>query len=471
MKKTICLALALLASIPCLLLAEEVPRILAMEVPKETLPGKNTLWVNLAQLQALSGELTVAVPAAVIALLDRQDRVLANFGSVRKGKCKWDYKTVQDKFLAVDFAAADYSQLAPGIIDRVAMPGFQLAAVDGRTRTIFQSIPVVFWDMPDLAVQLTYPVTAAPGQSLRQDVTVQLENKGSIAAKDIHLDIVLSQDDKVQWRGPGTAGDDVPLENGRETVPLLEPGRQISVQFTGDLRIPENMPPGKHYLAVIADAEGRISEPTRENNVQSGFIMISVPEPKAFSLALPETLLYFEPANYGFQIVSQGAILSDGKDWKLCKMKPNVYQIKHVSWSDFFWEIDTYEQQVWEVRGADFCKKGGRARELKIKVDVTGGSLLAPPSRFTLTLPETRLRFEPGSKAFSLTTLGKPIFHLPFWWVCKRESYLYQLRYILWQDFFWQVDTFKKEASRIRDGKFCSGEGKAEALPLPVLVE
>ena len=471
MKKTTWMALALLAWIPWLLAAEEVPRILGMEVPKETVPGKNTLWVNLAQLQALGNELAAAVPAANIALLDRQDRVLANFGSVRKGKCKWDYKAVQEKFLAVEFAAEDYSQLAPGIIDRVAMPGFQLAAVDPKTRTIIQSLPVVFWDMPDLAVQMTYPVNASPGQSLRQDVSVQLENKGSIAAKDIRLDIVLSLDEKVQWRGPGTAGDDVPLENGRETVPLLGPGKQITVQFAGDLKIPESTPPGKHYLAVVADAEGRISEPSRENNVHAGFIMISVPEPKAFSLALPETVLIFEPATYGFQITSHGAAISDGKDWKLCKMKPNVYQIKHVLWTDFFWEIDTYERQVWEVRGVDFCKKGGKARELKIKVDVTGGSLLIPPSRFTLALPETRLRFEPGSKTFALTTFDKPIFHLPFWWVCKRESYLYQLRYILWQDFFWQVNTFKKEASRIREGKFCSGEGKAEVLPVPVTVE
>ena len=471
MKRTTWLILGLLAFVPWLLAAEEVPRILAMEVPKEKAPGKNTLWVNLAQLQALSGELAAAVDAAEIALLDRQDRVLVNFGSVRKGKCKWDYKTAQDKFLAVDFAAVDYSQLAPGIIDRVAMPGFQLAAVDGKTRAIFRSLPVVFWDMADLAVQLTYPVNAAPGQSLSQDVTVHLENKGSIAAKDVRLDIVLSLDDKVQWRGPGTAGDDVLLENGTQTVPVLDPGKQVTVQVSGALRIPENVPPGKHYLAVVADAEGRISEPSRENNVQSGFIMISVPEPKAFVLSLPETVLVFEPATYGFKIVSHGGILSDGKDWKLCKMKPNVYQIKHVSWSDFYWEIDTYEQQVWEVRGADFCKKGGKARELKIKVDVAGGSLIAPPSRFTLTLPETRLRFEPGSKALSLTTFDKPIFHLPFWWVCKRDSYLYQLRYILWQDFFWQVDTFKKEVRRIRDGKFCSGEGQAEPLSVPVTVE
>jgi hypothetical protein len=471
MKKMTWMTLALLALVPWLPAAGEVPRILAMEVPQETLPGRNTLWVNLSHLQALGGELAAAAATADIALLDGQDRVVVNFGSVRKGKCKWDFKTVQGQFLAVDLAAADYSQLAPGIIDRVAMPGYQIAAVDGKTRTIYRSLPVVLWDMADLAVQMTYPVNASPGQLLGQEVTVQLENKGTVAAKDIRLDMVLSRDDKVQWRGAGTGGDDVALENGSRTVPLLEPGKQITVPFAGDLRIPADTEPGKHYLAVVADPEGRISEPTRENNVHAGFIMISVPEPKAFVLALPDTVLSFEPATYGFKIVCHGGIISDGKDWKLCKMKPNVYQIKHVSWGDFFWEIDTYERQVWEVRGVDFCRKGGKARELKIKVDATGGSLIAPPSRFTLTLPETRLRFEPGSKSFSLTILDRPVFHLPFWWVCRRESYLYQMRYILWQDFFWQVDTFKKEASCMRDGKFCSAEGKAEPLSAAVTVE
>lgn len=474
MKKRISMSLFWLVMLYGLLAGEEIARVLAMEIRGDTGPAKNTLWVNLGQLQALSSELAAAVPTADIALLNRQDRILANFGSIRKGKCKWDHKTVRDRFLTVNFAANDYSQLASGIRSRSAMPGFQLAVLDSKLKTVIQSIPVVFWDMADLAVQLNYPVNAVPGQSLRQEVTVQLENRGSIAARDIQLDVVISRDNQIQWRGAGaaaTTGDDVPLENGRETIPLLEAGQQITVQFSGALKIPENTVPGKQYLAVVADADGRIDELSKENNIHTGFIILTVPEPKAFVMSLPETVLHFEPATYGFKILAHDVILSDGKDWKLCKMKPNIYQIKHVSWSDIFWEIDTYERAVWEIRGVDFCKKGGKARDLGIKVNVEGGSLLIPPSHFTIKLTATQLRFEPGSKKFTLSAFDKPIFHLPFWWVCKRESYLYQVRFVLWKDYFWQVDTFKKEAGSISGGKFCSGEGAFEPLSAPIAVE
>ncbi|MBN2347019.1 MAG: hypothetical protein JXO51_11590 [Candidatus Aminicenantes bacterium] len=468
MKKVICLGLAGLALLAGPLPGEDVPRVLAMELPADMEPGKNALWVNLAQLQALGGELASMAAAGDIALLDGQNRVLLNLGSIRKGKCRWKFKTIQGRFLEATVAAEDYARLAPGIVDRVAMRGFQLAAFDDKTRSLIHSIPVVFWDMADLAVQLDYPVNASPGQRLAPEVTVQLENRGGLAAEDVRVDILMSLDERI---GQGDAGDDIPLENGRQTVPRIEAGQQVAVRFAKGLRIPETVPPGKRYLAVVADPEDRIVELGEENNVHAGFILISVPEPAAFTVELPETVLHFEPADYGFRIVCADTVISDGKDWKLCRMKPNVYQIQHVSWSGFFWEIDTQSREVFEISGASFCKKGGKDRELGIRVEVTGGSLLQPPSRFTLKLKQTRLRFEPAAKKFSLLAYEKPIFHLPFWWVCRRESYLYQIRCALWQNFFWQIDTFAGEASKVTDGKFCSAEGIAAKMPFQVTVE
>jgi hypothetical protein len=305
-------------------------------------------------------------------------------------------------------------------------------------------------------------------------VTVSLTNTGSRAASDITLEIVLSGDDSFPRRRAAAAAtytEDALLENGRETVPLLAPGQQVTVVFSGSLKLPPDTPPGKHYLAVLADPEDSIGELSEENNIHSGFIMITVPEPTAFTVDMPETVLNFLPASYGFEIVCAGTLLSDGKDWKLCRMKPNIYHLKHVSWDDFFWEVDTVAREIYEIRGTAFCKKGGQDRALNIKVEVAGGSLQTLPSRFTLKLAETRLRFEPGGKKFSLLAYGKPIFHQPFWWVCRRESYLYQFRYALWQGTFWQVDTIRKEASLVRDGKFCSTEGLAATLPLVVKVE
>jgi len=199
--------------------------------------------------------------------------------------------------------------------------------------------------------------------------------------------------------------------------------------------------------------------------------MLSVPEPASFTVDMPDTILTFEPATYGLKITCLGTMLSDGKDWKLCKMKANLYQIKHVSWSDFFWEIDSYEKAAWEVKGANFCKQGGKARKLDIKIDVKGGSLTIPPAFFNLKLVNTQIRYEPATKKFTLSAYGNPIFHLPFWTGCKREAHIYQIRFTTWENFFWQVDTFKKQASQISGGKFCSGDGNSSLLPMQVIGE
>ncbi len=474
MKKILLAILAVVIVIPGLLAGEETVKILPLEIPADPALGANTLLVNLARLQALGEELTAYVLAADITLLNAQGLPLVTLGSIKKGKMKWDHKTFQGKFLAVKFAAADYALLAESVKAKIPQPGFQIAVCDTKTQAVIKSFAVTFSDFADLAVQLNYPVKATPGQYLQSEVTVSIENKGSAAAKNIVMEIVLSGDNQIPQKNAAVSDkftEDVLLAGGRETIPLLEAGQQLTMNFSGTLKIPADTPPGKYYLAVVVDPENQINEISKGNNIDSGFIMLSVPEPASFTLEMPETILTFEPATYGFKIVCFDTLLSDGKDWKLCKMKPNVYQIKHVSWGDFFWEIDTYEKAVWEITGAAFCKKGGKLRDLNIKVEVAGGSLLTPPSHFTLKLVNTRLRFEPATKKFALLAYEKSICHLPFWWVCKRESYLFQVRYVLWQDFFWQVDTLKREAGRISGGKFCSDGGSAVKLPTIVTVE
>jgi hypothetical protein len=472
MKKMLLAALAVIVLIPGLLAGDDAVKIVPLEI--SAAQGPNILLTNLARLQALGEEITSDRIDGDIVLLRPQGTPLITLGSLKKGKIKWEHKTVQDKFLALKFAPADYTPLAESIQAKKPLAGFQIAVCDEKTQAVIKSFPVAFGDFADLVVLLNYPVKAVLGQALGRDVSVSLENKGKVAAKNIKLEIVLSGDDKIPLRSApasATYAEDILLQDGSESVPLLEAGQQITVNFSGSLKIPEDTPPGKHYLAVVADPEGTINELSKENNINSGYIMIDIPEPAAFDVEIPETILQFEPVGFGFKIVWLDTILSDGKDWKLCKMQPNVYQIKHVSWKDFYWEIDTYEKAVWEVSGTDFCKKGGKARDLKIKVEVAGGSLITPPARFSLKLASTKLRFEPATKKFAVLAYDKPIFHLPFWWVCKRESYLYQIRYVLWQDFFWQVDIFKKEAEKISGGKFCSTEGSATKLPVQVTVE
>jgi len=472
MKKMLWTALLVFILIPGRLAGEDAVKILPLEIPPDR--AANTLLADLPRLEVLANELASGMLSGDIVLLKAQGTPLVTLGSLKKGKIKWSQKTIGSKSLAIKVPPADYVLMAELVTAKKPQAGFQIAICDEISLAVNRSFPVAFGDFADLVVQMNYPVKAAPGQSLRQEVSVSLANKGSVAARNIQLQIVLSGDETIPMRSAPAAAayaEDILLENGSETIATLEPGQQVTVNFGGSLKIPEDTPPGKHYLAVVADPESRIDELSEQNNIYPGYIMIDVPEPAAFNVELPETVLRFEPIGFGFKIVCNDTLLSDGKDWKLCKMQPNVYQIKHVSWSDFFWEIDTYERAVWEIKGIDFCRKGGKARDLKIKVEVAGGSLITPPASFTLKLVNTRVRFETAAKKFILLSYERPICHLPFWWVCKRESYMFQIRYVLWQDFFWQVDIFKKAAEKISGGKFCSPVGSGEKLPYVVTVE
>ncbi len=471
MKRSIATAAVVLLAFAGLA-AQESVKVLAMETAGTE--EKDVLHVSLPHLEALATELTAGLLAADLRLLDRQDRVLAALGALKKGKFKWEHKTVQGRFLAVRFAPADAAALAEAIRAGNPRPGIRLAACDDKTGAVVQAVAVAPRDFPDVAVQLNYPVNARPGEALGQAVTATVENLGGVAARDVRLEVVLSGDDRIPVKpaseAPGYA-EDVLLSGGRETVALLEPKQQLTVRFPGSLQVPADTPAGKRYLAVVADPEDKLGELSEENNVGSGFIMISVPAPAALVIELPETRLQFKPADYGFEIRCHDVLLSDGKDWKLCRMKPNVFQIQHVSWSGVFWEVDTMSREVYEISGAQFCRKGGSDRDTGIRVEVSGGSLTAPPASFTLKLAKTLLRYEPESKTFLLQAHGRPIFHLPFWWSCRRESYLYQFRYAPWDQYFLEVDTRKQEARLVSGGKFCSAEGEAQKLPWTVKVE
>lgn len=248
MQKTLLATLAFVMVIGGRLPGEDTVKILSMEIPANAAAGANTLLVDLTRLQALGEELTAAMEIADIVLLKEQAAPVITLGSLKKGRLKWDHKTFGSKFLAVKFVPADFAVLAQSIRSKSPRPGFQIAACDSKTQAVIKSIAVTFSDFADLVVQLNYPVKAVPGQSLQQEVSVNLENKGSVAAKSVNLQIVLSGDDMIPLRrAPESAmyGEDILVENGSEIIPALEPGQIVTVKFSGSLKIPDDTPPGE----------------------------------------------------------------------------------------------------------------------------------------------------------------------------------------------------------------------------------
>jgi hypothetical protein len=201
--------------------------------------------------------------------------------------------------------------------------------------------------------------------------------------------------------------------------------------------------------------------------------MILVPAPKRITFEIPEVQLVYQPTGFSLKIIAQDAVLSDGKDWRKCSIRPYIHQIKHHTWENFFWEVDTIDRSVWQVKGIKFCQKGGTAKEVKVPVKVTGGSRTTPPTRFTLTLTDTRLEYEPGEGKFLITAFGNQMVYAPLWRIFRIKSHLYQLKNISWSDFYWEVDTFKKEVRQVSGGNFGQTEvgGSVKVLNVKLNVE
>jgi hypothetical protein len=193
--------------------------------------------------------------------------------------------------------------------------------------------------------------------------------------------------------------------------------------------------------------------------------MISMPEPGVLILDIPGVTLIYEPAAFGLGIQYRGVPLSDGSDWRKCRIKPHLHQIKHVGWKKgFHWEINSSDKTVWKVKGAAFCKTGGVGQEMKIKMEVQG-------ERVILKLSDTRLEYEPAAGKFRILVYGDQIAHIPSWNVAKLDSHIYQFRHALWMSSFWQVNTAKKQVSRITGGNFGTMGGTPAVLDIDVKTE
>jgi len=122
---------------------------------------------------------------------------------------------------------------------------------------------------PDLTVSISGPSSAKPGQELGKSIKVTLTNKGTAEAKNVVIDLVLSNDKGIPVKlatYSASFSDDVLLKGGRENVASIAAGASMSVTLNGSNQIPANTPKGKYYLGVVADPGKAISELKEDNN-------------------------------------------------------------------------------------------------------------------------------------------------------------------------------------------------------------
>jgi hypothetical protein len=448
----------------------------------EESPKKDRLLISLEHVKAFVADMDLKEISANIELVDETEKVLETLGKIKNGSIDWSHKIEDGTWLLVKFKKDQYQLILDRVKEKSRVPGFRIlvsqVSIEEKieTRTTLKSCGVTFAESADLVVSMKYPFKASPGQSLGKDVSLTIENKGTAPARDFDVQMVLSADIKVSVE-PAVYSeefkDDTLLEQGKETIAELNPGESKTLTFAGSLKVPPGTPPGRYYLAAVVDAGNKIDELNEENNADTRLFMVDLPDPKIVVVELPDTNLIYKPADFGLEVVSYGLTLSDGADWRKCNIKPYIFQVKHAAWEElgFHWEINTLERGIWHITGAKFCKTGGKSREVKLKVEVRGGSRTVIPSTITLKLTDARLEYEPAEGKFRILTDENQIAFVRFWEVVKLKSNLYQIKHTTWNDSFFELDTFKKEFRKVTGGRIGHEGGTVTPLDVTVKVE
>ena len=461
----------ILISLGLMLVSQEEPKLLRV---KET-SAANMLLVNAVDLEKIVTDFMLGEIAADIELVDKGGAVTVPLAVWKKGKIKLEAKTNAEGFMTIALVDPGYGQILEKVRNPNPKSGYQVVARASKAVNVIKSRDIYFAEFPDLVIKLKFPVAVKPGKPMGGDLGVLIENRGTTPSAQFNIKLVISSDTQIPAQ-PGpvskTFKEDTVLENAELVIPQLNGGESMEMAFPGPVAVPTDTSPGKYYLAALADPEGKIAELNRDNNQDIGFFLITAPVPKSFTIELPETQLIYYPNANMLNIECQGAEFSTGKDWRNCRMRSDIYQIKHVNWPEtLHWAVFTLERRVYEIRGVDFCKFGGSPRQVPIRVEVRGGSQTAPPSQFILKFTQAKLTYQPAERKIQLTTNGLPIDYLPFWRAYQVEPHLYQLKYNYWTDFYWEVDTYKKQITQVTGSEMDKKGGERKILPYTLTIE
>jgi hypothetical protein len=475
MKRFYLLSLLIILALPLFLRSQGSIYYLRIDRTTDISEGKYSLLIDMKQINNILSQTDLQNIKAYIEFADANDLVKARLGTIENGKVSWSQKIIDDQFLLVKFHRSYYKEIVEKLEENAISPGYQILLSDIKNQTVLEGFKITFCRLPDLGIDVTYPVKIAPGQLLNQEIAITIKNTGALEAKDFQVELILSGDKEIPSQKTAFSehySEDCLLKNGLINITSLNPGESRLLNFNDPISIPRDTPPGKYYLFALIDSGKKINEFDEKNNVFQGFILVDYKEPKKISLLMKNTVLEFEPLTYALRISSQGIPLSDGKDWRKCRMKAYLFQIKHIGWQNNHWEINTLGRAgVWEITGAEFCKTGGKEKELEIKIAVTGGSKIALPSKIKLFLPETTLEYQPGTRKLNALMFGNQIIYVPFWKVCKISSHIYQFRHEIWTGFFLEVNTQEKTAYKVTNGDFCKAGGTQEPLNINIQIE
>jgi hypothetical protein len=172
-------------------------------------------------------------------------------------------------------------------------------------------------------------------------------------------------------------------------------------------------------------------------------------QPDRFTLKFSDAYLVYSPPTGTLQVAAESTVLSYGADWEVVTLKPYLYHLRLKTWSGFYWKV------VYKVTGGTFGTLGGTDTKIGgIAVEPVGGSDTSAPERFFLRFSDAKLVYAPGTGTLQISASGYVLSYAGDWKVVKIYDYLYHLRESVWKNFYWKVNTSRKEVYKVTGGTF-----------------
>jgi hypothetical protein len=206
--------------------------------------------------------------------------------------------------------------------------------------------------------------------------------------------------------------------------------------------------------------------------------MAEIPRVDNFIMRLPDAYLVYEPSTRSLQIAAMGMVLSYGEGWERRQVKPYLYHLRHSSWKNYFWKVNTSRREVYLVWGGMFGgiggKPGARApREVDgaqedLALEVTGGAQDQVPQRFLIRFSDAELFFTPATGDLRLAAAGTTLSPCDDWQAFSLKDFLFHIRLKTWKGFYWKVNTSRLAAWRTSGSGAVFGKLGGEDAPLPL---
>ncbi len=166
--------------------------------------------------------------------------------------------------------------------------------------------------------------------------------------------------------------------------------------------------------------------------------------------------LFLECKDNKVHVRIPGGTLSYPEDWRVERLDRGVYKIRYKWWKHSYWKVDLSSRSFYLVRqGKEMWSKA-------VKV------IVVSEETFTLAFPGGTMVLDPEHLSVQLSTEGVVFSYTQGWRVEKVSDTVFTIKHKRWNDFYWRVDTKKKQVMVVTDaGSMIIGASVTIGSPHP----